>query len=55
MPCFVHQTGLVRENVYVYNVQVSTCLVDAFEDYNCLGAFSGFVVSKVSKWQKEQR
>jgi hypothetical protein len=30
----------VRENVYFYGVQVSTCLVDAHEDYNCFGEVS---------------
>jgi hypothetical protein len=36
-----------------YNdVNVSACLVDAYEDYSCFGEV-GF--SKVSKWYKEQR
>jgi hypothetical protein len=30
---------LVRENVYLYDVQVSTCLVDAYEDYDCFEVF----------------
>jgi hypothetical protein len=34
--------GLVRENVYLYDVRVSTCLVDAYEDYNCFGEVSFF-------------
>jgi hypothetical protein len=46
--------GLVRENVYLYDVQVSACLVDAYEDYNCFGEISFFVMLKVSKWNKEQ-
>jgi hypothetical protein len=29
--------ALVTENVYLYAVQVSTCLVDAYKDYNCFG------------------
>jgi hypothetical protein len=41
--------GLVRENVYVYDVQVSACLVDSYEDYNCFGEVSFFIVSKVSE------
>jgi hypothetical protein len=45
---------LVRENVYLYDIQVSTCLVDAYEDYNCFSDVSFFVVSEVSKWNKEQ-
>jgi hypothetical protein len=43
-------TGLVRENIYLYIVPVSTCLFDAYEDYNCFGEVSFFVVSNVSKW-----
>jgi hypothetical protein len=46
---------LVRENVYLYDVQVSTCLVAAYEFYNCFSEVSFFVVSKVSKWNKEQQ
>jgi hypothetical protein len=49
------RSGLVRENVYLHDVQISTSLVDAYEDYNCFGEVSFFVVSKVSKWNKEQR
>jgi hypothetical protein len=41
--------GLVRENVYLYDVQVSTSLVDACEDYNSFGEVGFFVVPKVSK------
>jgi hypothetical protein len=37
-------TGLLREEVYLYDVQVSTCLVDAYEDYICFGEVSFFVV-----------
>jgi uncharacterized metal-binding protein len=33
-------------------MQVSTCLVDAYEDYNRFTKVSFFVVSKVSKWNK---
>jgi hypothetical protein len=29
--------GLVREKIYLYDVKISTCLVDANEDYNCFG------------------
>jgi hypothetical protein len=45
-------TGLVRENVYLYDEQVSTCLIDVhvYEDYNCFGEVSFPVVSKDSKW-----
>jgi hypothetical protein len=43
------------ELVYLYDVQVSSCLVDAYEDYNCFDEGSVFVMSKVSKWNKEQR
>jgi hypothetical protein len=35
-------------------VQVSTCLVDAYEVYNCFGEVSFVVVPKASKWNKEQ-
>jgi hypothetical protein len=40
-------TGLVRENVYLYDAQVSTRLVDAYENYKCFGInkyFSSFCV-----------
>jgi hypothetical protein len=47
--------GLVRQNVYLYDMQVSTCLVDAYEDYNFYVEVSFFIVSKVLKWEKEQR
>jgi NADH:ubiquinone oxidoreductase subunit C len=33
-------------------VQVSTCLVDAYEDYNHFGEGSFTVMSNVSKWNK---
>jgi hypothetical protein len=46
--------GIVREKVYLYDVKVLTCLVDAYEDYNCFGEVSFFVLLKVSKWNKEQ-
>jgi hypothetical protein len=46
--------GVVRENVYLCDVQVSTSLVDAYEDYNRFGDVSYFFVLKVSKWNKEQ-
>jgi hypothetical protein len=48
-------TGIVTKKVYLYDVQVSTCLVDAYEDYSCFGEVNFFVVSKVSKWNKEHR
>jgi hypothetical protein len=41
--------GLVRENIYLYDVQVPICLVDAHEDYNCFGEVSFFVTSNISK------
>jgi hypothetical protein len=44
--------GLVREYVYLYDVQVSTSLVDSYKDYNCFGKVSLLVVSKVSKRNK---
>jgi hypothetical protein len=47
--------GMVREKLYLYDVQVSTCLDDAYEDYSCFGEVSFFVVSKVSKLNKEQQ
>jgi hypothetical protein len=47
-------TGLARERLFMY-VQVSTCLVEAYDDYSCFGEVSFFVVSKVSKWKEEQR
>jgi hypothetical protein len=34
--------GLVRENVYLYDMQVSTCLVDAYADYKCFGEVNFF-------------
>jgi hypothetical protein len=46
--------GIVRENVCLYSVQVSTCLAVAYEDYSCFGEVSFFIMSKVSKWNKEQ-
>jgi hypothetical protein len=46
---------IVREKVYLYDVQVSTCLVNAYGDYNCFGEIRFFVLSKVSKWNKKQR
>jgi hypothetical protein len=48
------RTGKVGENVYLYDVPVSTCLAHAYEDYICLGEVSFFVVSKISKLNKEQ-
>jgi hypothetical protein len=47
--------GIAGQKVYLYDVQVPTCLVDTYEDYNCFGEVSFFIVSKVSKWNKEQR
>jgi hypothetical protein len=43
---------LVRKNVCLYDVEVSTCLVDAYEDYSCFSEVSVFVMSKVSKWNR---
>jgi hypothetical protein len=43
-----------REGVFIL-LKVSTCLADAYGDYNCFGEVSFFVVSKVSKRNKEQR
>jgi hypothetical protein len=45
---------LVRENVYLYDRQASACLVDAYGDYNCFGEVSFSIVTKVSKWNKQQ-
>jgi hypothetical protein len=39
---------LVRGNIYLYDVQIATCLVYAYENYNCFGEVIFFVVSKVS-------
>jgi hypothetical protein len=36
-------------------VQVSICLIDGYEDYNCFGEVNFFIVSTVSKCNKEQR
>jgi hypothetical protein len=47
-------TGLVSENVNLYNLNVSPCLVDAYEDYSCFGEVSFFIVSEISEWNKEQ-
>jgi hypothetical protein len=44
---------LVKENAYLYDVQVATCLMDAYYNYNCFG-ISFFIVSKVSKWNNAQ-
>jgi hypothetical protein len=46
--------GLMRENVYLCDVQVSSCLVHAYEDCNCFGEVNFFVMSKVSKQNKER-
>jgi hypothetical protein len=43
-----------RENVYLDDVKVSACLTDAYEDYSCFGEVNFFVVSKVSKCNKDQ-
>jgi hypothetical protein len=45
--------GLVRENVYLYDVQSFNLLDYAYEDYSCFGEVRFFVVSKVSKGNKE--
>jgi hypothetical protein len=42
-------------NVYLYDVEVSTCLIDAYEDCNFFGKVRFFVVSKVLKLNQEQR
>jgi hypothetical protein len=41
-------TGLARENISLYDVNVSACLVDAYGDYSCFGEISFFVMLKVS-------
>jgi hypothetical protein len=43
------QTGLVRENVYLYDVHVSICLADAYEDYNCFGEVKGSERERMQK------
>jgi hypothetical protein len=43
--------GLVGENVYLHDVQVSTCLIDAYEDYNCFSNVSFLC----RRFQNEQR
>jgi hypothetical protein len=47
-------TSYERTFIYLYGVQVSTSLADAFDDYSCFGEDSFFIVSKVSKWNKDQ-
>jgi hypothetical protein len=48
-----HLSGMnIRENVYLYDMQVSTCLVGAYEDYNCFGEVGFFVVSRFQNWTK---
>lgn len=42
-------------NVYLYDVQVSACLVAACEDYGCFGEVSFSVVSKVSEWKMNRK
>jgi hypothetical protein len=44
-----------RENVYLCDVQVSACSVDAYEDYSCFGEVSLFVMLKVSRRNTQQR
>jgi hypothetical protein len=44
--------GRVRENVYLHEMQVSSSLVDAYEDYNCFGEVSFFVILKVSEMEQ---
>jgi hypothetical protein len=51
-PGIGHGTGLFRENVYLYDVQVSTCLVEAYEDYNC---FEVSFFCRVERFKMEQR
>jgi hypothetical protein len=46
-------TRLVRENVYLYDMQVSTCLVYAYEDYSCFGEVSFF--RRVEGFKMERR
>lgn len=45
--------AVVREKVNLCDVEVSTCLVAAYEDYS-FGEVSFFFMSKVSEWNKEQ-
>jgi hypothetical protein len=44
--------GIAQENVYLYDVQVSTCLVDPYEDYNCFGEVSFFFCFKGFKMKQ---
>jgi hypothetical protein len=44
---------LVRENFYLYDVQVSSCLVDAYDDYNCFGEVS--FIRRVEGFKMEPR
>jgi hypothetical protein len=44
--------GLVRENVYLYDMQVSAYLVDAYEDYSCFGEVSCFIVVEGFKMEQ---
>jgi hypothetical protein len=46
---------IVRVSIYLYDAKVSTCWVEVYGDYSCIGEVSFFVMSKVSKWNKEQR
>jgi hypothetical protein len=47
------QMGLVRENVYLCDLQVSICLVDEYADCNCFKEVSFLILMKVSKWNEE--
>jgi hypothetical protein len=48
MPSIMDEWDYLRERLFIY-LQVSTCLVDANEDYNWFGEVSFFAVSKVAK------
>jgi hypothetical protein len=41
-----------REKVYLYDMQVSTCLVDVYEDYNCFGEVSFLSCQRFQKGTK---
>jgi hypothetical protein len=45
--------ALVRENVYLCDVEVSTSLIDVYEDYNYVVEVSCFFVSKASKLEQK--
>lgn len=47
-------TELFSVNIYLYNMQATACVVDAYEDNNVFVNVSLLVVSNVSKCNKEQ-